>query len=85
MTSAHRLDAFLAAAQRVLISQGMEPSGKWLDAILIARPDATRLVKLRGEYIYVPRMVFVDEILARHGADVIGAYRRATLGIPEER
>ena len=85
MTNPHRLDDFLGAAQRVLISQGMKPSGKWLDDILLARPDVARLVPWRGQYISLPRMALVDEIKARHGTDVIGAYHRVTRGIPEER
>jgi hypothetical protein len=85
MTNPHRLDDFLGAAQRVLISQGMEPSGKWLDDILASRLDLVRLVAWRGQYVLLPRMALVDEIKARHGADLIGAYHRVTRGIPEER
>jgi len=84
MTNPHRLDDFLGAAQRVLISQGMEPSGKWLDDILNSRLELVRLVVWRGQYFLLPRMAFVDAIMARHGADVIGAYHRATRGMPEE-
>ena len=84
MTNANRLDDFLSSAQLVLISQGMEPGSKWLDDIVSSRLDLVRLVVWRGQYFLLPRMALVDAIMARHGADVIGAYHRATRNMPEE-
>ncbi|WP_376872337.1 hypothetical protein [Albirhodobacter sp. R86504] len=84
MVSSERIDGFIHGARRVLTCSGVALARSWPCEIVEETAAITRLAHRRGEYFTIPTMRFVDEIMARHGVDVIAAYHHAVRGMPED-
>ena len=82
--STERLNRFAAGSQRIMIGREVDVNVGWLRELIAARGDLVRMAERQGRLFILPNLAFVDEIFARHGVDVLSAYRTAVRGFDGE-